>query len=199
MTACPFCSHVGGRSEVHAHLVDEHPDQVQTWAQAESGRMRYRIVCPRCGAEHEARVKPRSLDPHFLEGFAREIRLVAFDMLLCHLEAEHGEGVAPAEHGEEAPRAEHGEEAPRAEHGEEARPPERAEGVAQEDAPPRAKLPAAGPGGGRGRPGAEGVPLPPGMAEPQLPAWMRAAAELKVKQVKPSGEKHDGSAGLRHP
>jgi transcription elongation factor Elf1 len=174
MTRCPFCNHEATRREVHAHLVAEHPEQVHTWTQGAGGRMRYRIACPLCGAEHEARVKPRSQDPNFLEGFAREIRLVAFDMLLCHLEAEHDREAEGAEGARDLPTGPMREEP--------------------------AELPAAGPGGGRGRPGADGVPLPPGMAEPELPAWMRAVAELKVKQVKPSGrEQHDGSAGLRHP
>ncbi|HET9719645.1 MAG TPA: hypothetical protein VFP55_06175 [Solirubrobacteraceae bacterium] len=123
------------------------------WTEADSGRMRYRITCPICQEAHEARVKPRSHDREFLDHFAREIRLVAFDMLLNHCEAEHGP-VAEAE-----------------------------------PAAPRSALPAAGPGGGRGRPGAEGVPLPPGMAEPKLPAWMERAAELKVTQIDRHGSK----------
>lgn len=52
--------------------------------------MRYRIACPRCGAAHEARVKPRGQDPAFLDTFAKEIRMVAFDMLINHIHAEHG-------------------------------------------------------------------------------------------------------------
>jgi len=152
MTRCPLCQLQGPRGELHAHMADAHPQAVSTWSEPDSGRMRYRIRCPLCGAEHEARVKPRSHDPGFLEGFAREIRLVAFDMLLCHLEAEHDDAPAP-------------------------------EGATQE----RAKLPAAGPAGGRGRPGADGVPLPPGMAEPQLPGWMQAVEAMKVRKVKTSG------------
>jgi hypothetical protein len=54
-----------------------------------SGRRRYRVTCPVCGECHEARIKPRSKDPAFLETFAREIRMVAFDMLINHLEVEH--------------------------------------------------------------------------------------------------------------
>jgi hypothetical protein len=85
---CPLCDFEAGRGEVHAHLVGAHPDAVETWRIGAS-RMRYRVSCPVCGAEHEARVKPRSHDPDFLETFSREIRMVAFDMLLNHLEAEH--------------------------------------------------------------------------------------------------------------
>jgi hypothetical protein len=140
MTQCPICGLESDRSSVHAHLAGEHPEAVEVSSDEGSGRMRYRVACPQCEQAHEARVKPRSRDPEFLVRFAYEIRLVAFDMLLNHLEAEHG-----------APRS----GAP---------------------APPRSALPAAGPGGGRGRPGAEGVPMPPGMARPELPAWMEAAA-----------------------
>lgn len=140
MTACPFCEYRDARSAVHAHLVEDHPEAVEMWTDAASGKRRYRVVCPLCEAAHEAQVKPRSHDREFLATFSREIRMVAFDMLLNHLEAEHAE--APA----------------------------------GEPAPPRSSLPWAGPGGGRGRPGAQGVPLPPGMDEPDLPPWARALA-----------------------
>lgn len=148
---CPLCEYEGARADVHGHLAEGHQDGVEMWTDASDGRMRYRVACPFCEQDHEARVKPRSHDPAFLVRFAHEIRLVAFDMLLNHIEGEHV--------------------------------------VAQsvEPAALRSTLPAAGPGGGRGRPGAQGVPLPPGMAEPELPAWMEAAAALKVTQVHPSG------------
>jgi hypothetical protein len=152
MTACPVCEFEGGRSAVHAHLAEAHPEAVEMWSEAATGRMRYRVVCPLCAQAHEARVKPRSHDPEFLSRFAHEIRLVGSDMLLNHIEAEH-----------EEPRAAPSPQAPE-------------------------RLPAAGPGGGRGRPGAEGVPMPPGMSRPELPAWKQAAA-LKVSQVDRPGSK----------
>jgi hypothetical protein len=119
------------------------------WTDAATGKMHYRVACPLCEDAHEARVKPRSHDPAFLKTFSHEIRLVAFDMLLNHLEAEH-EALA-----------------------------------AGDPAPLRSSLPPAGPAGGRGRPGAQGVPLPPGMDEPDLPPWARAAERLKVTRVDP--------------
>lgn len=91
MTACPFCSERGVRTDVHRHMVDAHPEQIETWTDATTGRMRYRIVCPHCGADYEHRVKPRSKDPAFLTTFATEVRMVGFDMLLNHMTAEHGE------------------------------------------------------------------------------------------------------------
>ncbi len=85
---CPLCTYDASRGEVHRHLADDHPDAVEMWA-ADTGRMRYRIECPLCGDAHEARVKPRSQDREFLTRFSHEIRLVAFDMLLNHIQAEH--------------------------------------------------------------------------------------------------------------
>jgi hypothetical protein len=148
---CPLCAYSGPRGSVHAHLAGEHPGAVEMWTEASSGRMRYRVACPHCGEAHEARVKPRSQDPRFLEEYAREIRLVAFDMLLLHVEAEHEAAPAPG-----------------------------GEGVA-------GSLPLAGPSGGRGRPGLPGVPLPPGMEEPEVPAWAERP-EPTVIPVRPGSE-----------
>ena len=92
VTACPFCPEQGARMEVHRHMVDAHPEQIETWTEAATGRMRYRVVCPTCGADYEHRVKPRSTDPTFLTTFATEVRMVGFDMLLNHMTAEHEEG-----------------------------------------------------------------------------------------------------------
>lgn len=138
MTDCPFCPHRGSREEVHLHLVDGHADRVEAWTEADSGHMHYRVACPHCGDAYEHRIKPRSHDPSFLGAFAREIRMVGFDMLLNHVEAAHGADV-PAEGA--------------------------AEGTS---------LPESGPGGGRGRPGAGGLPVPPGMeaADPPHP-WKK--------------------------
>ncbi len=51
----------------------------------------YSITCPTCGATHEQPIKPRLRDSGFLDEFAHEIRLVAFDMLINHTIAEHSE------------------------------------------------------------------------------------------------------------
>lgn len=91
VTRCPYCSERGARTEVHRHMVDVHPERVETWKDETTGRMRYRVACPRCGADYEHRVKPRSRDPSFLTTFATEVRMVGFDMLLNHMTAEHGE------------------------------------------------------------------------------------------------------------
>ena len=88
---CPYCELAGPRRQVHRHLVDSHGEMVKTEADAGQGAMAYLIVCPRCGGEIRQPVKPRWRDPGFLREFEEEIRLVAFDLLLYHLEDSHPE------------------------------------------------------------------------------------------------------------
>ncbi|MCL4393955.1 MAG: hypothetical protein M1482_03960 [Chloroflexi bacterium] len=70
---------------MHRHLADAHGAQVTLRVDAERGKRFYAIDCPICGAPYEHPVKPRNTDPDFLREFDREIKLVAFDMLLYHL------------------------------------------------------------------------------------------------------------------
>lgn len=166
VTECPYCAFAASRTEVHAHMVDEHPDRVETWTDARRGRMHYHVECPDCGDAYEHRVKPRSSDPDFLKRFAREISMVAFDMLLNHVEAAHGQ------------------------------PEEGSEQGAPEEAIPADRLPAYGPGGGSARPGERGVPVPPGMpapAPPAIPGHPRPSS-LRIVQspaAEPSSERPD--------
>lgn len=86
---CPWCSYDDSPRSLHAHLGDRHPEAVLV---EERGRHTfYGITCPVCGDGYEHVVKPRSRDPEFVEQFGQEIRLVAFDMLVNHLIAEHEE------------------------------------------------------------------------------------------------------------
>ncbi len=85
---CPYCDFQGRWRPLQAHLADSHPEQVQARLDEDRGRMSYSITCPYCGSTYEHPVKPRG-DPGFLQEFAREIRLVAFDMFVAHLAAEH--------------------------------------------------------------------------------------------------------------
>jgi hypothetical protein len=59
-----------------------------TWR---DGKVFYEISCPLCGARHEQLVRKGVRDREFLAEFATEIRMVAFDMLVHHLVAEHDE------------------------------------------------------------------------------------------------------------
>lgn len=91
---CPWCEVEATPRQLHAHLGEHHADRV-TVEERTSARV-YSIACPVCGAVHEQPIKPRLRDSGFLEEFATEIRLVAFDMLINHLIAEHLEsGPAP--------------------------------------------------------------------------------------------------------
>ena len=89
---CPFCSFEGPRRGVHAHVVDTHAAEVKTTVDVEEGCLFYDLQCPLCSQSLRKQVKPRGKDPGFLEEFSREIRLVAFDVLLYHVEAEHPQG-----------------------------------------------------------------------------------------------------------
>jgi hypothetical protein len=92
---CPFCDLAAPPRELHAHLLERHADQV-TVEDGESRRI-YRIECPTCGAEYSQPIKPRLRDAGFVQEFDREIRLVAFDMLVNHLIAEHETTESPLE------------------------------------------------------------------------------------------------------
>ena len=83
---CAYCEFDGHRREVHAHMTEAHSDHVATRFDEATARMYYSVDCPKCGKTMEKRVKPRYRDPEFLEEFSREICLVAFDILLYHLE-----------------------------------------------------------------------------------------------------------------
>lgn len=96
---CPFCPHELHRRALHAHLVAEHADRLTTTAK--DGRalvLAYELACPRCDHVVRRIVNPRGQDPAFLDENAAEIRLVAFDQLLYHVEMAHAEQpVQPAE------------------------------------------------------------------------------------------------------
>jgi hypothetical protein len=47
---------------------------------------------PICGAGYEQVTKKARRDPNFMSEYEYEIHLVVFDLLLYHLEGEHGAG-----------------------------------------------------------------------------------------------------------
>ncbi len=85
---CPYCERTGSRPQLHAHLTDDHPDEVVT--EVSWGRRFMELQCPACDESHRTEVKPGYNDPSFLEEHYREIRLVAFDMFLYHWQDQHG-------------------------------------------------------------------------------------------------------------
>jgi hypothetical protein len=71
--------------------VEVHGEAVTTEVRDAEGQMFYAVRCPRCGGEIRHQVKPRWTDSGFLAEFGHEIRMVAFDLLLLHLEDMHGD------------------------------------------------------------------------------------------------------------
>ena len=84
---CPWCDFAAGPCALHAHLGERHGDQVRTGER--NGRVFYEITCPACGARYERTVRKAARDPEFTGEFGREIAMVALDMLVHHLIAEH--------------------------------------------------------------------------------------------------------------
>lgn len=87
----------------HAHLGEAHADQVRTFRDEAHDKLMFALDCPFCDEGMERVANPRGREPGFLEEFRREITLVAFDLLLYHLQASHAERVelppVPAETG----------------------------------------------------------------------------------------------------
>lgn len=96
---CPYCALDAPRRALHAHVVDAHAREVKTTVDERVGQLFYDLACPFCSQSLRKQVKPRTRDPAFLEEFAREIRLVAFDLLLHHIEADHADAAAGGQGG----------------------------------------------------------------------------------------------------
>ncbi len=88
---CPYCAEPGTRMETHAHLGRDHADQVRMFRDEAKDQARFALGCPFCDEGLERVANPRGREPGFLEEFRREITLVAFDLLLYHLQASHAE------------------------------------------------------------------------------------------------------------
>ncbi len=84
---CPWCDFEGGPRSLHAHLGEQHPDAVAT--SERYGKTFYEVTCPTCGARYEHIVRKGARDPGFVLEFQQEIKMVALDMLIHHLMAEH--------------------------------------------------------------------------------------------------------------
>lgn len=85
---CPWCGLTADPADLHGHFGEQHGDVV-TLAQTTTGMHTYSVKCPICGESYDRRIKPHVADDTFLAEFDREIRLVALDMLVCHLIVEH--------------------------------------------------------------------------------------------------------------
>jgi len=71
--------------DLHAHLVDEHEDAVTIGQEGES--LFFEMTCPACDEHMKQPLRKRA---SMLRGYEREIRMVAFDLLLYHVQDQHG-------------------------------------------------------------------------------------------------------------
>jgi len=70
--------------DLHAHLVDGHPDAVTIGTDGEA--IFFEMACPICDEHVKETLKKRA---SALAGYEREIRMVAFDLLLYHVQEKH--------------------------------------------------------------------------------------------------------------
>ncbi len=89
--SCPFCRDLrdADRRTLHAHLCKVHGDAVAVGLDQDKDRMYYQLTCPKCEYVVSRTVRPRSTDEQFLQEYRAEIALVAFDLLLYHLDLAH--------------------------------------------------------------------------------------------------------------
>ncbi|GEM_PF-706109 len=92
---CPWCPFGGPARELHAHLAERHGDAAAVTER--HGRLFYEVTCPLCGARYEHLIRKGSRDPGFRDEFSRQIQMVALDMLVHHLAAEHGDHPPPGD------------------------------------------------------------------------------------------------------
>jgi hypothetical protein len=90
---CPYCGRPGTRMETHAHLGEAHIQRVRMYRDEAKDQLRFGLDCPFCDEGMERVANPRGRERDFLEEFRREVALVAFDLLLYHLQAAHAEQV----------------------------------------------------------------------------------------------------------
>lgn len=85
---CPHCSFSGHRMDLHAHLVEKHSGEIKISADERTGKMMYEMRCPICKQSATETLKKSAA---VLEEYGREICMVAFDLLLYHLQEQHPE------------------------------------------------------------------------------------------------------------
>lgn len=73
--------------ELHEHLAADHAGEIRT--EDVGDRVVYTVSCPYCSDVYRKPIKKGAGDPEFLAEYRRQIELVAFDMLIHHLRAEH--------------------------------------------------------------------------------------------------------------
>jgi hypothetical protein len=87
MMRCPYCEVETSIRALHAHLADDHAQEVKSEPYLDYTA--YVVTCPTCGESYRRQMRKSAKDAEFVTEFDRDIRLVAFDMLINHLLVEH--------------------------------------------------------------------------------------------------------------
>lgn len=90
---CPYCDFTGSRMALHGHLTDGHPEEVKIYVDEASGHLVFELTCPICKDTTKQALKKSA---KVLEQYQREIRMVAYDLLLYHLADSHAENGEPS-------------------------------------------------------------------------------------------------------
>jgi hypothetical protein len=72
--------------DLHAHLLQVHGEEIKIYVDAQTGMMFYEMTCPLC---KDSVKQPLKKSAAVLAEYQREIRMVAFDLLLYHLQEKH--------------------------------------------------------------------------------------------------------------
>jgi len=83
---CPHCKFSGPRMDLHAHLVNAHGEAIKIYVDKQLGKLVYEMTCPLCS---DSVKQPLKKSAAVLGEYHREIRMVAFDLLLYHLQEKH--------------------------------------------------------------------------------------------------------------
>lgn len=81
---CPYCGYSAPRISLHQHMLDNHGDQLR-----KEGR-NYVFSCPECGKKTTIEPGSGAEPDELVEKYGTEVRMIALDRLLDHLENEHG-------------------------------------------------------------------------------------------------------------
>ncbi|MFQ5630001.1 MAG: hypothetical protein ACE5I1_14640 [bacterium] len=85
---CPHCHFEGHRMDLHAHLLEAHAEEVLVYMDESSSKLVYEMTCPICKDSVKQPLRKRAAQ---LDAYKREIRMVAFDLLLYHLAEKHAD------------------------------------------------------------------------------------------------------------
>lgn len=81
--------------DLHAHLIKEHAEGIKIYVDEALGKMVFEMSCPVCNESVKQTLKKSAA---ILAEYEQEIRMVAFDLLLYHLQEKHDDLVQITKH-----------------------------------------------------------------------------------------------------